>query len=66
MLTYEGRYHMTADLNSPTPNTNKNSNDKSCLGYFLWDTLTGLCCHAVFGIVFAAVYVGVFGYGLAT
>lgn len=57
---------MTADFNSHTPNTNKSSNDKSGLGYFLWDTLTGLCCYAVFCAVIAAVYVGVFGYGLGS
>jgi hypothetical protein len=55
---------MTPDLNSPTPNTNQNSGDQFGLGYFLWDTMTGLCCYVFFGIVFAAVYVGVFGYGL--
>lgn len=55
---------MTTDFNSPAPNTNQNIKDKSGPWYFLWDTFTGLCCYAVFGAVFASVYVGVFGYGL--
>lgn len=55
---------MTTDSNSPAPNTNKNSNDKSGHWYFIWDTFTGLCCYAVIGAVFASVYLGIFGYGL--
>lgn len=51
---------MTTGLNSPPPN----SDDKTWLRFLLWDTFTGLCCYAVFGIVFSAVYVGTFGYGL--
>ena len=40
----------------PIPNTKQHNQDKTGLGFLIWDTFTGICCYLVFAIVFAVVY----------